>query len=617
MTPPAPLPVLPEHADSEHERLIGERLNFQLFTLGRATQLAAVVAALLLWVVFLLLTRELLVLAWAALVHSAQALRSWNFWRNAREYPASRYPDTQPASAVAHVVPMLVLASCAWGLSAWILTPPTGTHDAQTSILIVLLFGMMAASIPAIMPSRRAIVAWMAPIALLLATRFAWMGGAQGWIMAAATLLFGVTMARFAMTQHRMEVASLRSQIEKEELAAELMARSRELQRLNQERNRFFAAASHDLRQPVHALALLSRALQRDLAGHRLEPVAQRVVQATDAASGLLSGMLDISRIDAGTVQPTLAPVAIDQIFLALAQQFEARASEAEVALRFHTGPLVLVTDGNLVLRILSNYVDNAFKYARDISAHLLVSARVRGPHLRLAVWDNGQGIAPEHIEHLFDEFYQVGNPQRDVAHGLGIGLAIVKRLALLLGGQVGVRSVLGRGSVFWLDLPRETPLPGTAPTAPTEPAVDEADPPTSFTRPLRVLLLDDEPAVGEAIRLWLAPHCARIEITQTLEAACAQVQASPDGFDAFIVDFRLAGAEDGIAATARLRALAGRRVPTVLVTGDTDPARVRAAYASGLTVMFKPVPPDALLQTLARLVEHAPPMQAQSVDDA
>lgn len=218
---------------SQREQFLAERLNFQLFTLGRATQVAAFAAAVLLWLVFLALTREPLVLAWAALVHTAQLARAWAFRRNARQYPASRYPDAQPDRAVAHVVPMLVLASLAWGASAWLLVPPSGRHDAQAPVLVVLLFGMMAASIPAIMPRRRAIVAWMAPITLLLALRFAWMGGAQGWIMAACTLLFGVTMARFAMTQHQLQVASLRSELEKEALATELMARSRELQRLN------------------------------------------------------------------------------------------------------------------------------------------------------------------------------------------------------------------------------------------------------------------------------------------------------------------------------------------------------------------------------------------------
>ena len=591
----------------ERQRRIGERLNYQLFALERAARVGAFLAALLLWSLFYALRGRPQVFIWAALMHGVQAVRYYLLWRTERDHPPARYPDHLPPRAVSHVVPLLVAASIAWGFAPWILLPP---DEPQTlaPVMIVILFGMIGASIAPIMPRRSAVLGWLAPITLMLALRFAWEGGTLGWIMCACTLLFGATIGRFALIEHRMHVAMIGAQLDNETLTAQVLAHARELQRLNQERSRFFASASHDLRQPVHALALFSRALQRDLAGHALQPVADRVGQATDSVSGLLNGMLDISRIDAGAVHPNWALVAVDQIFLALAQQFEPPAQEAGIELRFHTGPQVLVTDPDLVLRVLSNFIDNAIKYASHGRGRMLISARVRRQRLRLAVWDTGAGIAPEHLPHLFDEFYQVGNPQRNVTHGLGIGLAIVRRLAQLLDGAVGVHSRVGRGSVFWLELPRDKPLP-LRPATPTSAAVVEPHP--TLERPLRVLLLDDEAAVGEAIRLWLAPHCARIEITQTLAAANALVQAEPAGFDAFIVDFRLAGAEDGIAATAALRACAGRALPTVLVTGDTDPARVRAAYASGLAVMFKPVQPDALLHLLRRLADPAAPASA------
>ncbi|MEZ5607858.1 MAG: ATP-binding protein [Burkholderiaceae bacterium] len=593
----------------ERERQIGERLNYQLFALERAARVGALLAALLLWSLFYFLSGRPQVFIWAALIHAVQGVRYYMLWRTERDHPADRHPGSLPPHAVSHVVPLLMAASIAWGLAPWILIPPGGPQ-AFAPVMIVILFGMMGASIAPIMPRRSAVLAWLAPITLMLALRFAWEGGTIGWIMCACTLLFGATIGRFALVEHRMQVAMIGAQLDNEALTGQVMAHARELQRLNQERNRFFASASHDLRQPVHALALFSRALQRDLAGHVLQPVADRVVQATDAVSGLLNAMLDISRIDAGTVHPNWALVAVDPIFLALAQQFEPPAHAAGITLRFHTGPQVLVTDADLVLRVLSNFIDNAIKYAGHGRGRgrMLVSARVRRQRLRLAVWDTGAGIAPEHLPHLFDEFYQVGNPQRDVAHGLGIGLAIVRRLAQLLDGEVGVRSRVGRGSVFWLELPRDKPLP---PRPPAPAPVAAAAPATAPARPLRVLLLDDEAAVGEAIRLWLAPHCARLEITQALATATALVQADPADFDAFIVDFRLAGAQDGIAATAALRACAGRAVPTVLVTGDTDPARVRAAYASGLAAMFKPVQPEALLQLLLQLADPAALAQA------
>ena len=583
----------------ERQRRIGERLNYQLFALERAARVGAFLAALLLWSLFYALRGRPQVFIWAALMHGVQAVRYYLLWRTERDHPPARYPDHLPPRAVSHVVPLLVAASIAWGFAPWILLPP---DEPQTlaPVMIVILFGMIGASIAPIMPRRSAVLGWLAPITLMLALRFAWEGGTLGWIMCACTLLFGATIGRFALIEHRMHVAMIGAQLDNETLTAQVLAHARELQRLNQERSRFFASASHDLRQPVHALALFSRALQRDLAGHALQPVADRVVQATDSVSGLLNGMLDISRIDAGAVHPNWALVAVDQIFLALAQQFEPPAQEAGIELRFHTGPQVLVTDPDLVLRVLSNFIDNAIKYASHGRGRMLISARVRRQRLRLAVWDTGAGIAPEHLPHLFDEFYQVGNPQRNVTHGLGIGLAIVRRLAQLLDGAVGVHSRVGRGSVFWLELPRDKPLP-LRPATPTSAA--DVEPHPTLERPLRVLLLDDEAAVGEAIRLWLAPHCARVQVTTTTEQACTHVASEPGGFDALVVDYRLSGALNGIEAAAQLWQLAGRTLPTILVTGDTDPARVRAAYDSGLTVMFKPVQPEALLQTLHALI--------------
>ena len=589
---------------ADRERYVRERLNFQVFTLGRATQAVALVAAILLWGAFYWVTRDGRVLGWAAMVHCAQALRYAGFAGTARRYPASRYPDALPSEAIRHVSPLLLVTSFVWGTAPWLLTPANGAHDAQLPVLAIFLFGMIAGSIPAIMPMPALVAVWLVPLTLSLSARFAWVGSAQGWTTAIGALLFAATMARFALAQRRLLVAELRGQLEREELTAELVTRTRELQRLNQERSRFFASASHDLRQPVHALALFSRSLLRDLQGHAAQPVAQRVVQSTDAVSGLLNAMLDISRIDAGTVVPRPTDVAVDEVFMRVAQLFEPRAQEAGLALRFHTPPAVMRVDGELLLRILANFVDNAIKYTPR--GGVLVAARPRGDWMRLAVWDTGIGIADDQIAHVFDEFYQAHNPQRDVARGLGIGLSIVRRLAHLLGGEVAVRSRLGRGTVFWLDVPcRAAALFPPPDSAPPALAADTEMPsaPTTPISPPRVLVLDDEAQVGEAVRLWLAPHCARVQVTTTTEQACTHVAAEPAGFDALVVDYRLSGALNGIEAAAQLWQLAGRTLPTILVTGDTDPARVRAAYASGLTVMFKPVQPEALLQTLRELI--------------
>lgn len=591
----------PGIADS-HAQLVRERLLRRMFVMGPPTVLTALAAAIAMAAVFFWMTRGIGALTWGIATCALLGLRLLFMRWNARLYPEPEFTLRQPDGAWRFMLPLGTYMAM-WTLAPWALMPPGTESPSRILILLLGMFAVLMGSVPVIATWRAMVPVVTVPLTLGVVTRFAWMGGTDGWFACVVGLLFGGSMARYALSQHQLIRRSLSDQIDKELLSEQLMRQSFELQRLNRERSRFFASASHDLRQPVHALALFSRSLERDLAEHPLAPVAGRVVQATDAVSGLLNAMLDISKIDAGTVVPRPTEIAVDPLFLRLAQLFEPRAQQAGLSLRFHTAPEWLQTDPDLLLRVLTNFVDNALKYTR--SGGILVSARPRGDRLRLAVWDTGLGIAPEHLPHVFDEFYQVDNPQRDVARGLGIGLAIVKRLVDLLSGEIGVRSQQDRGSVFWVDLPRRPPAaPAPLALAPAAtPDTASADTAETPLVPPRVLLLDDEQPVGEAVRMWLAPYCERIEITSRLADACAQLRATPEGFDAFIVDFRLADPQDGIQATAELRQLAGRRVPTILVTGDTDPERVRAAYASGLVVMFKPVQPEVLLRTLHQII--------------
>lgn len=602
----AAVPVAPApESTPRQEAELRERLLEQLYLMGLSTITAAPVTGAITWGLFYWLTGRSAVLVWAALLHGTQLWRWLVIRRNVQAFQA-RPPGTGVPNDPRLYVGLLAASGIAWGSASWLLLPPAGPSGGplsvteMASVLAVMAFGMMAGSVPGVSPWRRAVLAWLPPAALILAAGFLWYGGLIGWLLGGCTLLFGASMVSFALVQHRLLAEGLRSQVEKEALSQQLLLQSRDLERLSQERSRFFASASHDLRQPVHALALFSSALRRDLAGHPAQAVAGRVVEATQQVSDLLNAMLDISKIDAGAVRPVFAHVALDAVFLRLNQIYEQRAAAAGLSLRFHVTPQKVFTDAELLFRILSNFVDNALKYCQR--GGVLVSARRHGPGLRLAVWDTGRGIQDQHLPRLFEEFYQVDNAHRDLANGLGIGLAIVKRLAALLDGTLGLRSEPGRGSVFWLDLPE---LPRSVPETGLPPAaLLRALPPVTHAGDARptVLLLDDEASVCEAMRIWLQPHCTAIHVAQTLAAAQEVIEREGHAIDAMVVDFRLAGPENGIEATRLLRAAAKRDVPAILVTGDTDPARVRAAYESGLVVMFKPVQPEQLLNALHAL---------------
>lgn len=597
-----PLAALAEGALLDRE--LEDRLRRRLFVLGHSAVRQGLMAVAVFAAVFSALTGpRLAIFLWVALVCAVLMVRLYFLEQNLRVYPAPQYAERQPAGNWRYFAPYTA-TSVAWGLGPWFLMPLGPIPTEWLAVQAVFVSGLMTGVVPVVAPSRTAPYVWLVPLALGMATRAGVQGGAVGWTLCTYILLYAIVALRFARQQSELLRAGLRSQIEKEELSRQLMAQSHDLERLNTERSRFFASASHDLRQPVHALALFSEALRREVQGTPAQRLADRVVEATQSVSGLLNGLLDISKIDAGAVQPVFAPVAIDQIFLRLSQLYEDRAAAAGLQLRFHPIPCEIVSDADLLLRVLFNFVDNAFKYCER--GGVLVSARPRGGRIRLAVWDTGRGIGAEHLSRVFDEFYQVDNLHRDSARGLGIGLAIVRRLAVLLEGEVGLRSAPGRGSVFWIELPLH---PSAAARASAVANVAGAPVPwvasagaATPERPLRVLLLDDEAAVCEAMRLWLAPYCAAIHTAQTVDEAGVVVAREGARLDALLVDFRLHGELNGIGATHRLRAQAGRMLPVILITGDTDPVLVREAYDSGLVVMFKPVQPEQLVKRLREL---------------
>jgi len=601
-TAPAPGRAEPTPLDRE----LQDRLRRRLFVLGRSAVRQGMMAAAVCALVFTALTGlRVAILLWVVLMCAVLVLRLYYLEQNMREYPAPQYADRQPAGDWRYFGPYGA-ASVVWGLGPWFMMPLGPIPTEWLAVQSVFVSGLMTGVVPIVAPSRRAAFVWLVPLSLGMATRAAMQGGAVGWTMCVYILLYAIVALRFARHQNGLLRAGLRTQIEKEELSRQLMAQSHDLEQLNAERSRFFASASHDLRQPVHALALFSEALRREVQGTPAQPLADRVVRATQSVSGLLNGLLDISKIDAGAVQPVFAPIAVDQVFLRLSHLYEDRAAAAGLQLRFHPIPCEFVSDADLLVRVLFNFVDNAFKYCER--GGVLLSARSRGGRIRLSVWDTGRGIGAEHQSRVFDEFYQVDNLHRDSARGLGIGLAIVKRLAVLLEGEVGLRSSPGRGSVFWIELPLRpgAAAPGIsfAPARAPTPWVesDAAGAPSTLERPLHVLLLDDEAAVCEAMQVWLAPYCAAIHTARTVDEACAVVAREGARLDALLVDFRLPGELNGIDATHRLRSQAGRSLPVILITGDTDPVLVRAAYDSGLTVMFKPVQPEQLAKRLREL---------------
>ncbi len=370
-------------------------------------------------------------------------------------------------------------------------------------------------------------------------------------------------------------------------------------------KSRFFAAVSHDLRQPVHAIGLyltpLAKLAERaqDHAAHR---AIEGITQSWRALDDLLSQVLDLTRMDSGAVLAELRPTEIAPLVESLVRQHSAVAEVAGVRIVSLVRPdAFALADGLMLVRVLSNLMDNAIKFSPS-GTTVLVALRAGGPRWRIQVRDAGMGIAPDAQARIFEEFVQMHNEARDRRQGLGLGLAIARRLALLMNGDITVRSALGRGTSMTVSLPRALPPPDA------EPAPAARSPRPGAALPLlgpalhppvfnmgRVLLVEDDALVAEATRDQLASWGLEVLHVETADAAMAQA-----GFgQVAICDVRLPHAASGLALALNLREL-GQKV--LLISGETHAALREAASRHGLPLLIKPVSGAQLLSALQSL---------------
>ena len=370
--------------------------------------------------------------------------------------------------------------------------------------------------------------------------------------------------------------------------------RTEELVAANRAKSRFLAAASHDLRQPMHALGLFVAQLNNIETTPEGKHLAGRINAAVTALQGLLDALLDVSRLDAGVVTPNMRIVPVNHVLERIENTFAAEATAREIHFRVVHSKLAVHTDPILLERILINLVANALRYTER--GGILVGCRRRSDQVRIEVWDTGIGIAPENQQAIFQEFYQVENPERDRKKGLGLGLSIASRLARLLGGRIDVRSISGKGSVFSVQLPRsmEASMP-----------VQEIEP-LSGSRKLDdalILVVDDDPLVRESIEGMIAQWGCRVISAATGNDAKARIDDMGLAPDAVICDYRLPKGETGIDVIRQLRAQLGKDTPAALITGDTDPELLREAKTHGFMLLHKPLQPARLRMLIDHLL--------------
>ena len=409
------------------------------------------------------------------------------------------------------------------------------------------------------------------------------------WLRLAFEALF-FTMAWLAGRGGTRDVRdSIEMRFENLELVEELRRQKEDLDRANSAKTRFLAAASHDLRQPMQAIALLAESLDERVRDTATRRIVDSMRNSVAAMSSLLNTILDISRLDAGTTKAQTAVFPISRVLDRLRSSFAERAALKGLVLRVRPSAEFVETDEILLYRIVANLTENAVRYTS--SGGILVACRRRGDSVSLGVWDSGIGIPEDKLGEIFLEFHQLGNPQRDREQGLGLGLAIVDRTARLLGLKVTVRSRIGKGSAFALDIPRGDPAKIRMP---------EPVPAAASLEGCAVLVVEDDRDIRNAMTLLLEGWNCRVATAASgadADAALAQLGSAPD---IVIADYDLAG-ENGIQVIDRIRGTHSG-IEGILVSGDVSREAITQADLSRYPMLHKPVRPARLRATLAAL---------------
>lgn len=507
---------------------------------------------------------------------------------------------------------VLTLASATmWGITGWVFYGH-GSGIQQTG-LIVLVYTFCVAVIPVLANQPWVFVTYVALCIGPLIVRIA-MGGDTYSYQLAGTLfvISSLTTAiarNYRQSLQRVIVLKIRAddlldQLRIEKQAAEDARREAEI--ANRAKTQFFTAASHDLRQPLHAMGLFAEALRQRTHEPEVANLVMSINASVDALEGLFSELLDITKIDSGNIEVHPQGFEMAEILRKIRLHFEPTAFEKGLALRLRGGQRVVHGDPVLVERIVRNLVSNAIRYTND--GTVLVACRQRGDKVLVQVWDTGLGIKPEEQAKIFEEFYQVPNTPAIAAHqrkGLGLGLAIVKRLAALMDAPLTLRSEAGKGSVFTLELPvgvRPRPqaqaLPGKGPVGLT-------------LEGKRIVVVEDEPAVLAGIEVLLKGWGATLVAFDSVGAAsdwAAQADPQADRPDLLIVDFRLENGRTGVDAITALRGRFGAGVPAIVVTGSTMTGHDKEAQEKDFHILLKPVVPNKLRAMIAFKLGVKPP---------
>ena len=525
---------------------------------------------------------------WLGLQALAQVHRGWVFFA----YRRATVDVDNAGRWARRYATYMAFAGGVWAVAAALFL------DVQQPLAIAFtlcgLYGITGGSVSGNAYYRPAVLWFIWPVFITVLVRLAAEGRGDFLALGLASAAFAGILTLFCRVQGASIRDSLRVRFENAELLVKLAAQTAaaesaraQAEQANLAKSQFLAAASHDLRQPLHALGLFSASLHGLVLDERALQAVASIQVNIDALEDMFNVILDVSKLDAGVVEARLSPQPLQPLLDKVVRQLQPVAAAKGLRLAAVPTGAWALTDLTLLQRVVGNLVSNALRYT-ERGGVVLAVRRDAGEDGR-AGWrvecrDSGVGIAEADQARVFDEFVQLHNPQRDRRQGLGLGLAIARRIGRLIGGELRLRSGPGRGSVFHLRLPAcDAGAPEALPVA--TPLAAGGD----LLQDRVVMVIDDEASIRDGVCMLLEQWGCVVHAAADADEALA-LSARLPALDLVLADLRLPGALDGIAAVAALRAARTAPLLACLVTGESHAASLQAARDSGLTLLHKPV---------------------------
>ncbi|MCG6938783.1 MAG: hybrid sensor histidine kinase/response regulator [Gammaproteobacteria bacterium] len=478
------------------------------------------------------------------------------------------------------------IAGAVWGSTILVFKP---TSLGEFLPIALTLASVMAGGISVLSYVWVSYIAFILPMTVLFFISFFFIDHQIAVPIGFMVLIYVIACLYFSRSFSKVLTENLRLRHENDVLLNDLRIKKEIAEQANRSKSQFLAAASHDLRQPLHALSMLFEAVKETNSNDIRISLYPKIETSIHALSNLFNSLLDISKLDAGVVEAKAENIEIKKIILSNLNQYETETKKKNLSIRVHCNGAIVYTDHVFIERILRNLISNAIRYTE--TGGILVSCRNRGNFVLLQVWDTGIGIAENEIENVYAEFYQLHNPQRDRQQGLGLGLSIVRRLCDLLDCSLELRSKPGSGTVVSILLPKGDAR-NIQKTVEPEPLKQWQ------LAGLRVLIIDDDLEVLTATSILLKKWGCVVMTAKTSDEVLENIDFSEQA-DFILSDLRLPGELNGIELLDLIRARAGKDIPAIIITGDTGPERILLSQKSSYKILHKPLKPAQLRTTI------------------